>query len=108
MTEYTEGAATMKAPAKPRNTESIDRFTQVGVRTLRIPKKSDKPNRYRKIAKIKRGLGLVLLVSYSGTKTWRVLYYVKGKPRTKRLGTFPDTDVSEAYKKACKFDPESA
>jgi integrase len=86
-------------------TESIERFTQVGVTRLRVPKS---PNRYRKIAKIKRGLGLVLLVSYSGSKTWRVLYYVNGKPRTKWLGEFPEISVSDAYDLACKFDPEHA
>src|SRR4051794_32350858 len=85
--------------------ETTKRFTQVGVDRLSIPKK---PKRYRKIANIKKGLGLMLLVSYSGSKTWHVLYYVNGKARTERLGEFPEVSVSEAYDLACKFEPADA
>jgi hypothetical protein len=32
------------------------------------------------------GLALVLVVSYGGAKTFRVMTYVNGKARTKKLG----------------------
>jgi integrase len=101
-----------KRGRKPANAkgkrESVKGFTQAVVSGLRIPKKSDKPNRYRKITRITPGLGLVLLVSYSGTKTWQVLFYENGKPRTKALGRFPEVGVKAAYDKARKFDTEKA
>ena len=83
----------------------MERFTEMGVRKLKAP---PKPQRSDKIHTITRGLGLALRVSYSGSKTWRVLYYVNGRPSTKTLGKFPDVSVSEAYKRARKFDPEAA
>jgi integrase len=83
----------------------MERFTEIGVRKLKPP---PKPQRIDKIHTITRGLGLALRLSYSGSKTWRVLYYVNGRPSTKTLGKFPDVSVSEAYKKARKFDPEAA
>ena len=83
----------------------MTRFTQQGVERLKVP---PKPQRYDKIHTITRGLGLALRVSYSGSKIWRVLYYINGKPHTETLGKFPEVSVSEAYKKARKFDPEAA
>jgi integrase len=83
----------------------MTRFTKIGVERMKAP---PKPKRILKIHTIDRGLGLALRVSYHGTKTWRVLYYVDGQPRTKHLGKYPDVSVAEAYKKARQFDPESA
>ena len=83
----------------------MTRFTQQGVSRMKAP---PKPQRIDKIHTIDRGLALALRLSYSGSKTWRVLYYVNGKPRTETLGKFPKVSVSEAYKKARKFDPEQA
>lgn len=83
-------------------------FTQQGVKRMKAPAKTAKPNRIDKIDTITRGLGLALRVSYTGSKTWRALYYVNGKPRTATLGKFPKIGVSEAYKLARKFDPEAA
>ena len=56
---------------------------------MKAPPKTAKPNRIDKIDTITRGLGLALRVSYTGSKTWRVLYYVHGQPRTATLGKFP-------------------
>jgi hypothetical protein len=36
-----------------------------------------------------RRASLVLSVSCHGTKTWRVLFYAGGKPRSRRIGTYP-------------------
>ena len=83
----------------------MERFTELGVRKLKAP---PKPQRIDKIDTITRGLGLALRISYSGSKTWRVLYYVNGRPSTKTLGKFPKVSVAEAYKKAVQFDPEAA
>ena len=38
---------------------------------------------------MERGLALVLVVSYGGTKTFRVMTYVHGRPQTRKLGTYP-------------------
>ena len=86
----------------------MTKFTQQGVERMKSPKKTDKPNRKDKIHTIRRGLALDLRVSYSGSKTWRVLHYVNGRPRYEIIGTFPAVSVSEAYKKVSKFDPEAA
>ena len=83
----------------------MTRFTQQGVQRLKVP---PKPQRYDKIHTLHRGLALVLRVSYSGSKLWQVLYYVNGKPRKAKLGTFPDVSVRKAYERLDKFEPESA
>lgn len=81
----------------------MTRFTQQGVAKMKAP---PKPQRILKIHTLTRGLGLALRISYSGSKSWRALYYVHGQPRTKILGKFPDVSVAEAYKKARQFEPE--
>ncbi len=83
----------------------MTRFTQQGVERMKAP---PKPQRLDKIHTIDRGLALALRISYSGSKTWRVLYYVKGKPHTETLGKFPEVSVADAYKLARKFEPENA
>ncbi|MEI9916215.1 MAG: site-specific integrase [Methylovirgula sp.] len=58
--------------------------------------------------------GLVLRVSYGGTKTWRALHYhkVNGKtvPRAYTLGRYPTLDLKQAREKARAFltNPEAA
>ena len=49
---------------------------------------------------LERGLSLVLVVSYGGTKTFRALTYVDGKPRSRKLGTYPQMSVKQARAKA--------
>ena len=50
----------------------------------------------------------MLRVSYSGSKTWRVLYYENGKPRYAKIGAFPDVGVKQAYVLAHQFDVKEA
>ena len=76
---------------------------------MRIPAKDDKPNEVQYFQTLKKGLSLVLYVSYGGTKRWRVLFYDNGKPRTKSLkGTYPKMSVAKATEAAFKFHPEQA
>ncbi len=35
---------------------------------------------------LERGLALVLVVSYGGTKTFRVMTYLNGRAKTRKLG----------------------
>jgi integrase len=44
--------------------------------------------------------GLVLRISYGGTKTWRALYYRGGKPRYAPIGRYPIFSLSDARSKA--------
>jgi integrase len=65
--------------------------------------KSPAPISQRQITYIdtlERGLALVLVVSYGGTKTFRVLTYRNGKARTLKLGTYPALSVKEARARA--------
>ena len=84
----------------------MTRFTQQGVTRMKAP---PKPQRRDIIHTLDGGgRALALRVSYSGSKTWRVLYYVNGKPRTETLDKFPKMSVKAAYEAARKFEPESA
>jgi integrase len=83
----------------------MTRFTQQGVTRIKAP---PKPKRRDIIHTLDGGgRALALRVSYQGSKAWRVLYYVNGKPRTKTLGKFPKMSVKEAYEEARKFEVES-
>lgn len=54
--------------------------------------------------------GLLLNVSYAGTKTWRVLHYINGKPVTAKLKRYPVLKLKEAREAAREFlkDPNEA
>lgn len=54
--------------------------------------------------------GLVLRVSFGGTKTWNAVHYVSQKPKYFKLGRFPILNVLEAREAARKFlaDPQAA
>src|SRR5258708_4905248 len=79
-------------------------FTEVGVRRLKPPAEGQADY----FEKLKRGLTLVLRVSYGGTKAWRVLYYDHGRPRVKTLEPhYPELGVAEAREKAFDFDPKA-
>lgn len=54
--------------------------------------------------------GLMLRVSYGGTKTWRALYYVNRKPKTHKLGRYPVLNLKQARDAARAFlaDPQTA
>lgn len=70
--------------------------------------KSIKPPQFHKgdkaqlvyIDTLERGLALMLVVSYGGTKSFRALTYVNGKPKTRKLGTYPAMSVQQARKEA--------
>jgi len=49
---------------------------------------------------LERGLSLMLVVSYGGTKSWRALTYRDGKPHYWKLGTYPQVTVKQARKRA--------
>jgi len=64
---------------------------------------------------LERGLSLVLVVSYGGTKTFRALTYVDGKPRSRKLGTYPQMSVKQAragarayWENPAKFEAQEA
>src|SRR5258708_6963848 len=70
-----------------------------------------KPTPGKQIDYFDTGLtGLMLRISYGGTKAWRALYYVGGKPKTHSLGRYPILKLAEARDKARKFlaDPKKA
>lgn len=70
-------------------------------RNVKLPRKSDKPNQIAYIDTLERGLALVLVVSYGGSKTFRVLTYdASGRPKTHKLGRYPAMKVKEARAKA--------
>ena len=52
---------------------------------------------------LERGFALVLVVSYGGTKTFRVLTYRNGKARTRKLGSYPQISVKDARAKAREY-----
>src|SRR5438045_604810 len=54
--------------------------------------------------------GLVLRVSYGGTKTWRALFYVHGKARSFGLGRYPIVGLRQARERARAFllNPQAA
>jgi integrase len=79
-------------------------FTEPAVRRMKPPPAGQED----RFEKLRRGLTLVLRLSYGGTKAWRVLYYHDGKPHAKTLGHYPALGVAEARKAAFAFDPKAA
>ena len=47
-------------------------------------------------AKIRRGVNFVLRVSYSGAKTWNLIYRKDGKWQRQKIGTYPPTGYDDA------------
>ena len=84
-------------------TTNRKRLTDEGVRRLKPPKE--------KQAVYWDGIvdRLMLVVSYGSAKTWRVLYYVNAKPRSHKLGRFPQMRVKQARIEARNFleDPDA-
>jgi hypothetical protein len=76
-------------PARP--------ITDAFVRNVRAP---DLTKRVAYIDTLERGLALLLVVSYGGTKTFRALTYRNGKARTRKLGSYPQMSVKDARAKA--------
>ena len=74
------------------------------VRNVKPPKKTDKPNQALYLQTIERGLALALVVSYGGSKTFRVLTYdASGKPKTRKLGRYPAMTVKDARARAREY-----
>lgn len=48
---------------------------------------------------------LMLLVTPKGKLTWHRLFYENSKPKTSKLGTFPNMDVADAIGQALDFEP---
>jgi integrase len=85
----------MKEPIVPSK-----HLTDAFVRNVRVPAKGTGQAQVSYIDTMERGLALVLVVSYGGTKTFRGLTYSNGKPRSKKLGTYPTMSVKEARRLA--------
>ena len=47
--------------------------------------------------------GLLLRISYGGTKNWRAMHYIDGKAKSYNLGRFPILNLNEAREKARTF-----
>lgn len=71
-------------------------ITDAFVRNVKLPRKDERPNQLSYFDTLERGLALVLTVSYGGTRTFNVMTYVDGKPRTRKLGTYPRMTVKAA------------
>jgi len=77
----------------------VKSITDAFVRNLKAPNQiSQRQITY--IDTLERGLALVLVVSYGGTKTFRVLTYRNGKALTRKLGSYPQMSVKDARAKA--------
>src|ERR1700733_8801119 len=80
------------------------RITDAFVRNVQPPKPSK--GHARQVAyidTIERALALVLVVSYGGSKTFRVLTYRNGKPRSTKLGAYPAMTVKQARAEARQY-----
>ncbi|MEE9295973.1 MAG: tyrosine-type recombinase/integrase [Phycisphaerae bacterium] len=90
--------------AERANTMEPIKFTDADVKKIKAPAQGQTV-RYDSLVP-----GLMLFTSYGGAKTWRVLYYVNGKPRSKKLGRFPDVRVKMVREAARTFldDPQAA
>jgi integrase len=80
-------------------------FTEASVKRFKLPPEGEQIDHFEKL---KRGLTLTLRISYGGTRSWRVGYYINGKPKAKTLGHFPEMGVKAAREAAFSFDPKAA
>jgi hypothetical protein len=70
------------------------------VEHVKLPVRTDKPNQVPYFDRIVKGLTLVCVVSYGGSKTFRALTYKRGKPQSTTLGHYPEMSLASALKKA--------
>jgi integrase len=70
------------------------------VRNIKPPNPEKGQRQMVYIDTIQRGLALLLVASYGGSKTFRVMIYRNGKPRTVKLGAYPELTVKGAREKA--------
>lgn len=73
------------------------------LRHVRLPNRIKGERQIAYIDTLERGLALVLVVSYGGTKAFRVMTYRDGKPQSRKLGTYPAMMVKEARAKAREY-----
>src|SRR5262245_9745307 len=74
-------------------------ITDAFLRNVPLPKQSKGQRQITYIDTMERGLALILVVSYGGSKTFRALTYRNGKPHTVKLGTYPHLTVKAAREK---------
>jgi hypothetical protein len=78
-------------------------ITDAFVRNVALPKREKGQRQIVYIDTMERGLALVLVVSYGGSRTFRVMTYSSGKPHTVKLGTYPKLTVKAAREKAREY-----
>ena len=76
------------------------KLSDVVVRNIKPPNPEKGQRQMVYIDTIQRGLALLLVASYGGSKTFRVMIYRNGKPRTAKLGAYPKLTVKGAREKA--------
>lgn len=77
------------------------RLTDEGIKRLRPPKDRAYLDHWDAITP-----RLMLSVYKTGRKAWHILYYIGGKPRTKKLGEFPAMGVKAARDAARAFEED--
>ena len=91
-------------------------ITDAFVRNAKLPS-AEGQRQITYLHNLERGLSLVLVVSYGGTKTFRALTYDEKtkKPRSRKLGTYPQMTVKQARAEAraywadpAKFEAQEA
>jgi integrase len=76
-------------------------FTDVAIRKLKLPRKDDKRNQISYFDTLQTGLALVLVVSYGGTKSWRVITYDQhSKAQATKIGVYPRLSLRDARQRA--------
>jgi integrase len=76
-------------------------ITDAFVKNVKTPDLTKRQITY--IDTLERGLALLLVVSYGGTKTFRALTYRNGKAQTRKLGSYPQMSVKDARAKAREY-----
>jgi integrase len=95
----------MTTPPRKRRKRNLKRFTEHGVRTL--PAKRRQYMCWDKGTDAARGLGI--LVSPTGTRSYRVVYYYPGssKPQSMHLGRVGEMTLGEARERATEARSKS-
>jgi integrase len=83
------------------------RFTDANVRNLKPPR-ADGRRQVKYFDTLQRGLALVLVVSYGGTKAWSVTTYRNGHAKAHKLGTYPHMSLKEARQQAQSYFHDAA
>ena len=99
--------AVKRAAAKREDKPKRPKLTERTVSRLPLPPHGEQVDYYDD-KPLRRGLLLCLRVSYGGAKTWRVGYYLNGRPKAATLGRYPEMSVKQAKEAAYAFDPVAA